>query len=68
MEPEEISPFFYKCHLKASRKKNDAESEAASRDRPGQSSNSGEGESDGESRLDASGYSDGDASGGFDGE
>lgn len=65
MEPEEISPFFYKCHFKASRKKPEGESESASGKRSGQSSYSGEGEPEGGGRIDDVGYSERGVSGGF---
>jgi hypothetical protein len=68
MKPEEDSPFFYKCHLKASRSKPEGESESASEKRSGQSSYSGEGEPEVGGRLDGAGYSERGVSGGFEGD
>ncbi|RXK89240.1 hypothetical protein EST62_00400 [Chlorobaculum sp. 24CR] len=66
MKPAEDSPFFYRCHLKASHKSRDAESDGAAQDCSAHSS--GDGERKGGGRLDASGHSGREASGGFDGE
>ncbi len=68
MKPEEDSPFFYRCHLKASRRKGDGESESGSQLHSGQSSYSSEIEIDGGDRLDASSHPERNAPGGFDGD
>jgi len=69
MKPEEDSPFFYRCHLKASRKAPDASSEGSEQARSGgRSSYSGAGEPEGAGRLnDAPDYARQDAPGGFNG-
>ncbi|NTV82622.1 hypothetical protein FGF66_02100 [Chlorobaculum thiosulfatiphilum] len=69
MKPEEDSPFFYRCHLKASRKAPDAKSESAEQGRSGQSSYSDAGKPEGAGRLnDSPDYSERNASRGFDGD
>jgi hypothetical protein len=63
MKPAEDSPFFYRCHLKASRKEPDGKSECVGQER------SEEGEPDREGRWpDASDYTERDASGSLDGD
>ena len=68
MKPAEDSPFFSRCHLKASRSTPEGESEAASEKRSGQPSYSGEGEPEGGGRLDGAGYAERSVSGGFGGD
>jgi hypothetical protein len=68
METEDISPFFSRCHLRASRKEPDGKSDSAAQKRSGQSSYSGNDARTSGSGRDSSEYPSRDASGGFDGE
>ncbi|UWX57583.1 hypothetical protein NY406_10375 [Chlorobaculum sp. MV4-Y] len=69
MKGAEDSPFFYRCHLKASRKKQDGKSESGVPERPGLFSRSDEVDPGGTvSRLDSVDYLEPDVSGSFKGE
>jgi len=51
MKPAEDSPFFYRCHLKASRKQPDGASERAGQERSGHATRSDESDPDGGGSL-----------------
>ncbi len=69
MKGAEDSPFFYRCHLKASRKKQDGKSERGGPERPGLSSRSDEVDPAGTvSRPDSVDYPEPDVSGSLRGE